>query len=120
MLADHGDTGGHLVGDDVIDTSIEEHQSHDEQQGGPGGHLPASSLNVELVGKLNVSFTPYLIGVASDLLTHLIIPIAIKAEDTYCVVGSRAGHSELLNFLFPDIKFGQTVIPRIHNPNCPS
>src|SRR5262245_56867931 len=55
VFADHGDIGGHVVGDDVIDTPIEEHQSHDDQHGGPGGHLPASSLNVELVGHLTVS-----------------------------------------------------------------
>ena len=41
--ADHGETGGHVVGDEVIDTPVEEHQAHDEQHGGPGGHLPASS-----------------------------------------------------------------------------
>lgn len=51
--ADHQDI--HLVGDDVIDTPLEEHQSHDDQHGGPGGHLPASSLNVELVGQVTVS-----------------------------------------------------------------
>jgi hypothetical protein len=47
--------GTHLVGDDVIDTPIEEHQSHDDQHGGAGGHLPASNLNVELVGQVTVS-----------------------------------------------------------------
>jgi hypothetical protein len=51
--ADHQDI--HLVGDDVIDTPVEEHQSHDDQHGGPGGHLSASSLNVELVGQVTVS-----------------------------------------------------------------
>src|SRR6266508_4773068 len=55
VAADHGDTGGHLVGDDVIDTPVEEHQTHEEQHGGPGGHLPASSLNVDLVGQVTVS-----------------------------------------------------------------
>src|SRR5919106_1256542 len=55
VAADHGDTGGHVVGDDVIDTPLEEHQSHDDQHGGTGGHLPASSLNVELVGQVTVS-----------------------------------------------------------------
>jgi len=47
--------GGHVVGDDVIDTPLEEHQTHDEQHGGSGGHLPASSLNVQLVGQVTVS-----------------------------------------------------------------
>lgn len=47
--------GTHLVGDDVIDTPVEEHQAHDDQHGGAGGHLPASSLNVELVGQVTVS-----------------------------------------------------------------
>lgn len=51
--ADHEDL--HLVGDDVIDTPLEEHQSHDDQHGGAGGHLPGSSLNVELVGQVTVS-----------------------------------------------------------------
>jgi hypothetical protein len=50
--ADHQDV--HLVGDDVIDTPVEEHQSHDDQHGGAGGHLPASSLNMELVGQVTV------------------------------------------------------------------
>ena len=50
--ADHQDI--HLVGDDVIDTPVEEHQSHDDQHGGTGGHLSASSLNVELVGQVTV------------------------------------------------------------------
>jgi hypothetical protein len=51
--ADHQDI--HLVGDDVIDTPVEEHQSHDDQHGAPGGHLSASSLNVELVGQVTVN-----------------------------------------------------------------
>jgi hypothetical protein len=50
--ADHQDI--HIIGDDVIDTPLEEHQSHDDQHGGAGGHLPASSLNVELVGQVTV------------------------------------------------------------------
>lgn len=45
----------HVVGDDVIDTPVEEHGSHDDQHGGSGGHLAASSLNVELVGQVTVS-----------------------------------------------------------------
>lgn len=51
--ADH--PGVHLVDDDVIDTPLEEHQSHDDQHGSPGGHLPASSLNVDLVGQVTVN-----------------------------------------------------------------
>lgn len=54
-LAAAYDEGVHVVGDDVIDTPVEEHQSHDDQHGGTGGHLPASSLNVELVGQVTVS-----------------------------------------------------------------
>jgi len=50
-----GATGGgderHVVTDDVIDTPLEAHAQH----GGVGGHLPASSSNVELVGKLRLS-----------------------------------------------------------------
>lgn len=55
VAADHGDTSVHVVGDDVIDTPVEEHQSHDDQHGVPGGHLAASSLNVELVGKVELT-----------------------------------------------------------------
>jgi hypothetical protein len=57
VMAAHGDNGGHVVGDDVIDTPIEMDASHDgdEQHGGVGGHLPASSLNVQLVGQVTVS-----------------------------------------------------------------
>ncbi|HEU4745186.1 MAG TPA: PA domain-containing protein, partial [Anaerolineales bacterium] len=50
--ADHQDI--HLVGDDVIDTPVEEHGSHDDQHGGPGGHLSPSSLNVDLIGQVTV------------------------------------------------------------------
>jgi hypothetical protein len=45
----------HVVGDDVVDTPVEAHGVHDDQHGGPGGHLPASSSNVQLVGQLTVS-----------------------------------------------------------------
>ncbi|MEO7839327.1 MAG: hypothetical protein ABIU06_08255, partial [Anaerolineales bacterium] len=55
VAAHHGDTGVHVVGDGVIDTPLEEHQAHDEQHGAPGGHLPGSSLNVDLVGQVTVS-----------------------------------------------------------------
>lgn len=55
VAADDDDPGVHVLGDEVIDTPLEEHQSHDEQHGGPGGHLPSSSLNVDLVGNITVS-----------------------------------------------------------------
>ncbi|HET7089360.1 MAG TPA: PA domain-containing protein [Anaerolineae bacterium] len=56
----------HVVGDGVIDTPLEADELHHgegitdgddagQQHGAPGGHLPASSLNVELVGQLTVS-----------------------------------------------------------------
>ena len=54
----------HVVGDGTADTPVEVHDLHDGvtdgtdtslQHGGPGGHLPASSLNVELVGQVTVS-----------------------------------------------------------------
>lgn len=63
----------HAVGDGVVDTPLEEQALHDsggvtdgdgagaaavttlQQHPGPGGHLPGSSLNVELVGQLTVS-----------------------------------------------------------------
>ncbi len=44
--------GRHTVGDDVVDTPRE---AHDTAQHGPSsGHLPGSSLNVELVGNVRV------------------------------------------------------------------
>lgn len=59
--AHDGDPGhhAHRVGDGVDDTPIEMEQAFertdDEQHGGPGGHLPGSSLNVDLVGQVTVS-----------------------------------------------------------------
>jgi len=57
-----GGSAGHRVGDDVADTPVEVDadqeaaRDHDHgQHGGPDGHLPGSSENVELVGKINVS-----------------------------------------------------------------
>ena len=38
----------------VIDNARESDPVHTDQHGGPGGHLPATSKNVELVGKLRV------------------------------------------------------------------
>ena len=45
------------VGDGTVDTPVEAERAHDhaEQHGGPGGHLPGSSENVELVGRVDVS-----------------------------------------------------------------
>jgi hypothetical protein len=45
----------HAVGDGVVDTAVEDDAAHHGQHGGPGGHLPATQENVELVGKLRVS-----------------------------------------------------------------
>lgn len=44
-----------IIGDDNIDSPIEEHAHHDEQHGTPGGHLPPSKHNMDLVGKVAVS-----------------------------------------------------------------
>ena len=50
------DGDGHRVGDGTVDTPIErEIADHGEQHGGPGGHLPGSSENVDLVGRVDVS-----------------------------------------------------------------
>ncbi len=60
-VAHDGDPGhhAHRVGDGYADTPLEmeqlEAQVDDEQHGTPGGHLPGSSSNVELVGKVTVS-----------------------------------------------------------------
>ncbi|MGQ0604007.1 MAG: PA domain-containing protein [Anaerolineales bacterium] len=59
-------TAGHIVGDGIADTPLEADALHHgsgvtdgddtgQQHGGVGGHLPGSSLNVELVGQLTVS-----------------------------------------------------------------
>jgi hypothetical protein len=45
----------HATSDGVADTPVEAHALLDHQHGGTGGHLPASSLNVELVGQVTVS-----------------------------------------------------------------
>jgi hypothetical protein len=50
--------GGHdkrrIIGDDKADTPVEAHALHDQQHGGPGGHLPGSSENVELIGQVDI------------------------------------------------------------------
>ncbi|MEO7118073.1 MAG: hypothetical protein ABIZ34_03785, partial [Candidatus Limnocylindrales bacterium] len=59
--AHEGDPGHHThrVGDGVDDTPLEIQQAldeaADEQHGAPGGHLPGSSSNVDLVGQVTVS-----------------------------------------------------------------
>jgi hypothetical protein len=40
--------------DEVIDSPLEQHEAHDQQHSEPGGHLPGSSRNVELVGQLDI------------------------------------------------------------------
>jgi len=52
----------HVLGDGVVDTPLEADAAHGgvtdgagAQHGVPGGHLPASSLNVDLVGHVTVS-----------------------------------------------------------------
>src|SRR5919108_3086628 len=93
VAADHGDTGRHVVGDDVIDTPVEEHESHDDQHGGPGGHLPASSLNVDLVGQVTVS----------DAAPGLIADVGVLKNTAYlaqfspgCTNGGNGGGELLL------------------------
>ena len=59
--AHEGDPGHHLhrIGDGVDDTPLEVEQAFErvdeEQHGGVGGHIPGSSSNVSLVGKVTVS-----------------------------------------------------------------
>ena len=48
-----GPDGVHEIGDDVADTPLEVHANHD-QHGGPGGHLPGSQENVQLVGQVDI------------------------------------------------------------------
>jgi hypothetical protein len=45
----------HATTDGVADTPFEAQELLDDQHGGAGGHLPGSSLNVELVGQVTVS-----------------------------------------------------------------
>ena len=49
--------GDGLGSDGTVDSPVEAARAHDhaEQHGGPGGHLPGSSENVELVGRVDVS-----------------------------------------------------------------
>lgn len=52
--ATHGpDDVPRSIDDGVIDTPLEVHKSHD-QHGGPGGHLPPSVENVELIGRADI------------------------------------------------------------------
>jgi hypothetical protein len=53
-----GDSPGdhpHATADGVVDTPVEAQELLDDQHGGVGGHLPGSSLNVQLVGQVTVS-----------------------------------------------------------------
>ncbi|MBA2446655.1 MAG: hypothetical protein H0V51_01375 [Chloroflexi bacterium] len=43
-----------VVGDDVADSPAEFDALREHQHGGPGGHLPGSSENVDLVGQLDI------------------------------------------------------------------
>lgn len=53
-LADHGpEDVPRDIDDGVIDSPLEVHENHD-QHGGPGGHLPASVENVELIGRADI------------------------------------------------------------------
>jgi len=49
-----GTQGNHILDDDVADTPREIETLRRQQHGGVGGHLPGSSQNVELVGKVRV------------------------------------------------------------------
>jgi hypothetical protein len=40
--------------DEVVDSPLAQHEAHDQQHSEPGGHLPGSSENVELVGQLDI------------------------------------------------------------------
>jgi len=66
MAAERDDkgSGAHRLSDGIADTPLEidrqqarldGESADDEQHGGPDGHLPGSSKNVDLVGKVNVS-----------------------------------------------------------------
>lgn len=52
---DHPGDHPHATADGVADTPFEAQELLDDQHGGVGGHLPGSSLNVELVGQVTVS-----------------------------------------------------------------
>jgi len=57
-LAQPDDPTPHSITDDVADTPVELQALHDQQHGEEDGHLPASSENVELVGKLDLTDVP--------------------------------------------------------------
>lgn len=44
-----------IIGDDVADTPVEVQAQNDAQHGSPDGHLPATSENVELIGKVSIN-----------------------------------------------------------------
>src|SRR3972149_2035948 len=102
----------HVVGDGVIDTPLEADELHHgggitdgddagEQHGAPGGHLPASSLNVQLVGQLTVS----------DAAPGLISDVA--------VLGNTAYLGQLSPGCLPDGGGGVYIID-ISNPASPT
>ncbi|MDQ3554143.1 MAG: hypothetical protein M3395_07025 [Chloroflexota bacterium] len=55
VAAHDGENHPRLTDDGVADTGVEIDLLRDEQHGGSDGHLPASSENVELVGKLQLT-----------------------------------------------------------------
>ncbi|WP_182376669.1 PA domain-containing protein [Nocardioides sp. WS12] len=89
-----------VVDDGVIDNAeaTHHHHSHEEQHEGPGGHLPAGSENVELVGK----------GTVGNLGTGRIAD-----------VGVHNGYAYLTAFRDPRCQQGGVYIMDIQDPTNP-
>jgi len=98
----------HVIGDGIADTPLEIDELHDgvtdgddtgQQHGGVGGHLPGSSLNVELVGQLTVSNVEP--GQISD-------------------VGTLGDFAYLGSFATPDCDKGGVYVVDISDPTNPT
>lgn len=56
--------------DGIVDTPLEVHGLHEQQHGSTSGHVPGSSLNVDLVGKLRLPRTKSNPGIITDVWSH--------------------------------------------------
>ena len=95
----HPEHGGAVTDDDgVIDSGEEVHGAHHGQHGTTNGHLPASSKNVKLVGKMHVNQ---------------------EAEDRIADVGVFGDYAYLGAFDGRDCQKGGVYVFDIANPAAP-
>jgi hypothetical protein len=92
----HNVDGSKLEDDGVIDSGKETH-THDEQHGGDAGHLPATSSNVDLIGKVDIADGP---GRTAD-------------------VSAKGNYAYLSRFYEPTCATGGIDVVDISDPSAP-